>query len=444
MASEVGQPQQRGGVDHAGVQMSTRDVGAALCSVWLLSYYFLPRTVLEHLAPTGLYLSRYPLANAGATNLAVVVLCTITTLYLKRAQSRTSANRAPLWALFLAFWLPRWIEMALLPELSHLRPQFADILAAVSTGLLASASITHARAVPIAVTILASVQAIYAFAYRLAGEHLMRSGELLRAGGTFAQPLYLGILMLAVLPFALLGATQTDDKRLRALWLCAAGTEALCLVLTLDRGATAAMGAGLAMFCYLTTRSKRMTGLVLGGSLLLALGIAAYRASGPVNSASAVRSNAGRIWVGKQAWSLFLQRPLTGVGMNEVRFEKKVVRHGMVQEISLGQPHNLFLYWLDEGGVAGGALLLLWFLAALAILRGVAHRPLAAAVGSAWVSLLVVGFVETPFGPPEGSAGNAVFGLLVGLTAQIPRLLSEQAVCSHIADHVAERAPTEE
>ncbi len=80
-----------------------------------------------------------------------------------------------------------------------------------------------------------------------------------------------------------------------------------------------------------------------------------------------------------------------------------------------GDPKNLILSWLDEMGIAGGVLFVL-FLTTIARTTACTRTTASVAVTAAWLGLFIFGIFATPFGMASHSYGNALLGALLGLT----------------------------
>ncbi|HLW84740.1 MAG TPA: O-antigen ligase family protein [Candidatus Sulfotelmatobacter sp.] len=139
-------------------------------------------------------------------------------------------------------------------------------------------------------------------------------------------------LLLASLPVAIL-ATMT-----RAVWLSFAGTILLLMVRLRSGGwwravVGLALVGGAGLFCLLTCPGLEST---LADR---------FEERGPVDFRQAVYAG---------GWEMFLERPLTGWGINQMPTE--LARHVGGYKEKMLYPHNTYLELLVEHGVAGLAL----------------------------------------------------------------------------------------
>jgi len=334
----------------------------------------------------------------------------------------------PIWVLATVLCVPLYIEMISLRQYSDSQRGIAFFLEAFGTGMLAVAFAERLEQIPFIISALAFTQAAYTLVYQWQGVNLMQSGDVLRAGGTFAQPNYLSTFLLITIPFAFQGAAQTSSRRIQFAYAAMAVVQFASLVLTGSRGAVVALAISLPVFCYITTRSIRMAGLTLLCLVVLTVGINARRSSGAANGQSVGYSNASRPFLWKAGWNTFVVHPVTGVGLGRFSILTREVR-GPEKTLSVhGQedPRNLYLHWLAELGLAGGFLLALMIWTVTSIIRHAKRQPDTAAFSAAWIGLLIMGLFDTPFGPPAKFVGNCAFGLLLGVTALTPIRSGEQ------------------
>jgi len=73
------------------------------------------------------------------------------------------------------------------------------------------------------------------------------------------------------------------------------------------------------------------------------------------------------------------------------------------------------LQWLDEMGIAGGLLFLL-FVATISQCVRSAGSNLSYSLGASWLALLTLGMLRTPFGTISTLHGTVIVGLLLGTT----------------------------
>ena len=260
-----------------------------------------------------------------------------------------------------------------------------------------------------------------------------------RQAGLSVQPNHVAVAAAITVPIAVWRLTHAGGSRparvVAALCLAAIGGG---LVVSASRGAM--VGAVLAALAVLLTtpRTRRLVAPLVGAAALAAVLVVAAEPSllGATSerlrlagAASADASDAVRAGIGAQAWQDFLVSPLHGVGL----------------EVAL-QGHDIYLQLL----ASGGALLLLGFLAALALLavdvRWLLRRPagatpsgLVAALALAVGTWLVVCTVENHL---TDLFLYVPLALLAALrTAAVPPAVSELPRATSTPDALAAAAP---
>ncbi len=250
-----------------------------------------------------------------------------------------------------------------------------------------------------------ALAAIYALAQLLQLDPLRWGGTASFAGslrpfGTLGHPMLLGGYLAMVLPLGacLLGEANREGKRLRATLLAVALVAcAAALVASLSRAAWGAGAAGL------------LTAWLLGGwraryprraALLAALGtVAAVALSAGLRSRLLGFFQApSRLAIWRVAWALFLERPLSGIGLDAFRLGFIHRRTAAYWALEFGatpsRAHSQPLEILATEGLLGAlaAALLAWALAsALIRARRTASPPVVAALAGALVAFAVQG-----------------------------------------------------
>ena len=121
---------------------------------------------------------------------------------------------------------------------------------------------------------------------------------------------------------------------------------------TLSRGGTASLAIGFLVTIFLWGWRLRLAGLVSAFFAAFALAVTQSgqvllgRFLDPLEYASWLT----RLQYWELAWNRFLQRPWTGIGLNQGRY--------MGDRLGSEGPHNIVLTYLMEQGVLGGALIL--------------------------------------------------------------------------------------
>jgi len=82
---------------------------------------------------------------------------------------------------------------------------------------------------------------------------------------------------------------------------------------------------------------------------------------------------------------------------------------------------SIYGYWFGELGMAGIFLLCGWYCSSAFIF---AHNrsPAANCLAAVWVSLIVFGLFEVPFGAAFDNVGNVLFGAILGATMLVQSL----------------------
>jgi putative inorganic carbon (hco3(-)) transporter len=222
-------------------------------------------------------------------------------------------------------------------------------------------------------------------------------------------------LLLASVPVAIL-ATMT-----RAVWLSFAGTVVVLIVRSRNR----------------TVRGVCL-GLVLAGSLGLLVVLSAsdsrraisdrLEERGPVEFRQAVYSG---------GWQMFLERPLTGWGVNQMPTE--LARHVSGYREPVLYPHNTYLELLVEHGIAG-LVLYVWLMWEVWRL-GRGAIPLAEESGflddqfhRLWPMLLIVYWVNAALVVMNYQFVNGLLFTMAGmLAAQRRRALTEVQTCAPVS-----------
>ncbi len=229
-----------------------------------------------------------------------------------------------------------------------------------------------------------------------------------RPFATFGNPNLLGAyLVLALPPIGWLAIGRRRPTKF-GVGLLAAAMIALT-ALTLSRGAWLGMAASMGVVVFGWRRGKRLRSparLVAAGMLTLGIGVALAAASPDVRMrATSFFDSSGRLHIWSSAWKMFVDRPLTGYGLDT--FPQVFGRYGGVQHWraywgeSPGRAHNELLQILATQGICGGAAALAGMIAlGWTILRAWQANPerrgLCAAIGASLAGYMVTemfGFV---------------------------------------------------
>lgn len=396
---------------------------SVIVSVWLLGYYLVPKTFFERVSPGGLVMEASGIFSLWLVYTATSILCVVAILSLIPLPGiQRVANYPPVWltaAIYCFSLLASWATSA--TDIEQER-SIVSLLTAFSVGVIAVRTVNKPQYIVASITLIALVQCLYAIIYQRQNINQMISGTVSRAGGTFADPNQLYLLMLIALPFAIAGLLQEGKNLVRFSYIIACSIEFAVIMSTHSRGGLLGLAVAITTLSFIISGSKKFTAVVLL-CLLILFGInQSVRMAGPVNTASTNRSNASRTLLWQEGWKNFLNHPLTGNGINSFQslvVDKKANHNVVVHAID--EPKNLFLYWLDEIGVGAAFLFAFFAWAIFATVRQSLPNRFSAATAAAWAGFLVTGLVDTPFGPPERYVGNCCFGMLLCVTILLPK-----------------------
>lgn len=203
-----------------------------------------------------------------------------------------------------------------------------------------------------------------------AQNYFFNYGSAARTTGTFFDPISLGNVLAMALPLALLVLLRGE---LRTRYRGFAGLIALLLIggmaVSLSRASWMAAVAGILCIAAFSRGHQRRRAFVLSGSLIVAALLIASTLYGPAiearftsildPTASTVRTASGDK-AREVDWSfalhIFTENPIFGVGIGNLalQFEASVPGSSAGSHAS-----DVYLQYLAEGGVCGGAVLLL-------------------------------------------------------------------------------------
>ena len=245
---------------------------------------------------------------------------------------------------------------------------------------------------------------------------------------------YAGLMeMLTPIPLAISFADNVRDSR-RALAAFAAALMASTIFLSGSRGGMAAFGTQMALLAgFLITRRKNWkVALLLGGFLIVALALMAWLGGGELverlvsmhEGARAELSGGTRVTVDRDAFKIFVQKPVLGWGLGTFP-DIYPQFSNLSTNFQVGPAHNDYLQLLVETGALGFATML-WFLLTLfgAAFKKLKNFPadantavtLAAVLGVA--GILVHSVVDFNLQIP---ANAALFYVLCTVAAMEPR-----------------------
>jgi O-antigen ligase len=251
-------------------------------------------------------------------------------------------------------------------------------------------------------------------------------GSAARTTGTFYDPISLGNVLAIALPF---GALTLLRREVPAYHRFAAGLASILvlagLVVALSRESWIAAALGCVLVAATSSGDQRRRGLALVAVLAVASAVAATSVYGNAvvsrfdtifhPTSSSARTAAGdkmRIQLWKASFQVFRHHPWTGVGLSRLTFRLQQLVPGSGQQ---GNAQNLFLQYLGEGGILGGAAIALFYGALIRDLQAAWRRdPLAPALIGSLAALTVTWLTDVTF---NYTAVAACVAVLVGLIA---------------------------
>ncbi len=193
-------------------------------------------------------------------------------------------------------------------------------------------------------------------------------GKVARTTGAFFDPISLGNVLAAALPFALLMAIRRDQqfgRRVAAMGLClllGAG-----LAVSFSRESWIAAAAGCVLVALTSPRGQRRRGVALVSVLLVGAGALAVSLDGAAISsrftsiihpdtvkASSGDTNSERISIWSEAVGTFEKNPLVGVGLGDFTTYQSSLSPATPLS---GDTQNVYLQYLAEAGLLGGVSL---------------------------------------------------------------------------------------
>jgi hypothetical protein len=394
------------------------DVLSALLVMLIFRAYLLPDPIPTWLdiwrdTQTWHFLgSRSVLAAAGIVCLLAVV---VVAAYYPLASK--SGKLFGLW-LTAAMWLS--VNMVSMMASYH-EPQLvrrqANVLLGYVCGLAAARLFRRLKPYLLVLTVCGALQCVIAIYYQSKGMHVFISGTVARAGGTFGTPAVLYLIPLFMLPIALQDGFVAEGSGSSTLAMACASVMFAALVLTWER--TGFLAVLVALFWlvrkHVSTRNQRFA---LALVLLLICGAFWVRSNGPVNGRSSAHSITSRAALLEMGIQTFGHNWLDGVGIGRLSVPVPVTFRGVTADVQMLEPYNQFVFWLDEMGILGGALFLLF---AFSVYRaiGSARSPMARGVAAVWIAVLVAGMFNTIFGASDSGCGNMLIGSLIGITLRL-------------------------
>ncbi|HVT44088.1 MAG TPA: O-antigen ligase family protein [Thermoanaerobaculia bacterium] len=291
----------------------------------------------------------------------------------------------------LTIALAAWSLMIFFSSLRASHPELTDArlsssLKALAVYLLVAllvSSVTHVRLMVVSILVAGAAVSILPILQNLSGDydssfggfarvelaHLYGDVFEQRVAGPLGDPNFFAQLLLIPIPFAVLYASIERRIGVRALYYLAAAIVLLALMLTYSRGAIVAL-AVLALLMMITLRVRWRRLAVTMGVLILAL--LAFRSElanriatmeqlvVPGAASYADSSVQKRRLLAATAWTMFLDRPLAGVGAGNfsVHYDEHSERVGSSSRLYDEPggdhfPHSLPLEIAAESGLVG-------------------------------------------------------------------------------------------
>ena len=233
-------------------------------------------------------------------------------------------------------------------------------------GALAGAVDERARAAVDSILLIGAAFAVWAFAIQISG-HSVRGTARLEANfltSNTAGTLFAALLMLALGSLtSRLQATKRSDFIVRVTPLaCATAIFAVCLFATASRGAFAGAAAGFLAFglLQLSTGGIRWSRTLTAGLVAATLAALLLAIAGDVLLTRMFHLGPDTIERGHMYavhWHAFLASPLMGYGLGT--FDS--INHSVLTQTNfvdlwnIRAVHNVYLGWLEQGGLIGAA-----------------------------------------------------------------------------------------
>lgn len=417
--------------------------GRFLIAAWILAYFLLPDPIRKRF-PFDAMLQHWG-ADAPFLVLAfaLLALCVGVVFLLARQSTAVRENNTlPLWLLTAFYFVPSLLTLFAYQNRATLFESVSSLLVALGSGLLCAFLCGKSGRVVLLICLFGLAQGIFTIYYQKMGISTVAPDGMQRAGGTFGNSGSVYTLMMLGVPLAVAQALQIVEAHRKAFWLLCASVMFAALILTWHWGGALAVALALTWLAAHFIRDKYSVigigAFLLCGVVLMAQhGIGGFSQRSPLNDA--IMGNA-------QSWQrgliVFENNWLAGTGIGVLSTPVTV---GMpvpgIKPITIGIASNsLLLRWLDELGIGGGILFLLFAVAIYQMLRRSQDEPVVLGLSAAWIALLVAGIFDTPFGTGERSCGNALVGCLLGATA----LLRANKPVPILEENVGEiRAPAE-
>ena len=385
-------------------------------ALMLLGFYLAPNTAINRWSP----IARFPMFEYGSYRLgdrvfACAMALTGCAVYMiRRSETRPSHF---LWSLLLIYVSLFCIGTLTMSGEAQVSCSF--VLISLSSGLLAGRLCGSPSKIAMLLCGLGTVEAIYGLVGYFERDHLMVSGTVIRSGGTFYAPTTLSELMMVCLSLSIGLVTGTKRLFARMIFALAFAFMFAAMTLTWSRGPIIGLTCALVYLIYKVFQNKAAVFATIACLIVCVSFVSVVRSHGAVNRASADRSSAGRYILWREGWRCFTHN-WTGVGLASLKLPVREQYLGRVTDNFVPDPKNLFIDWLDEMGVGGGILFLLFI---FGVARALANDGSSDSIGfaSCWLALFVAGLFDTPFGVVSRGPMNAVVGALLGATLLMQR-----------------------
>ena len=289
------------------------------------------------------------------------------------------------------------------------------MLTAIDAGMLSVLFCFNSQRLCSSICFMGTLQAMCLMYNYLSGEHYV-SGTVARAIGTTGNPLQVSATFLTCIPLSV-SLALTHRGVVRTLYQSALILMLASLLLTWNRG-------DMTSLTWMLNRALSNKKLIVGSAaILFAFALLEFlvRSHGIVNQGSSHRSIFGRTLIWQQAWHVFTDHWLFGVGFCQVRFPVvHQVPGGRIVEELFDSPANVYLSILDQAGLCGGILALIF---AVSLKKAIRCNlgGLNLAVCCIWTSFLIAGLWDNVFGVWLAATGNALVGALFGITLLLRR-----------------------
>lgn len=283
----------------------------------------------------------------------------------------------------------------------------------VEVGLFTVLICRSVRKVGVILSLLAGVQACYAFTYFIIGKNVLISGTIVRAGGTFNQPNPLSMLMMLAIPIAMTSLRTNGLTRYFNLFVIS--MMLIGLIITGQRAALMAeLCSLLVSAAFLGYRPRYLIAILVVLTLLTPI-IFITRQTGLRNAISSEQSISTRKRLACEGITLFQQHWFVGVGLGRIRLPLDFMMNRNMIHAELLSTKCTWLDCIVESGIVGAIWMLFILINILRIIQST-RTQIGYAIGVAWTAIFIAGIADSLFCTTIFPVQNVLLGILLGMT----------------------------